>query len=157
MYSLTAAHRTLPLGTRVMVTNLVNGKAVMVRINDRGPFVEGRAIDLSYSAARQLDMIEEGLTRVRIEPVDGSPPHLLTAGGPYSVQVASFADPSNAKRLLVHLRQSYPGVHITTVRTPTATYYRVRMGTFTTREEALAVAMRLTRQGYTPLITESQQ
>jgi rare lipoprotein A len=64
---LTAAHRDLPFGTRVRVTNLENGNSVTLRINDRGPFVEGRIIDVSFEAARQLDFIEQGLTTVRVE------------------------------------------------------------------------------------------
>src|SRR5437773_7085951 len=63
-YELTAAHRSLPHGTRVMVTNLMNGRAVEVRINDRGPFVGGRVIDLSYAAARAIDMVGPGTARV---------------------------------------------------------------------------------------------
>ena len=66
-YELTAAHPTLPLGTRAMVTNLANGRSVEVRINDRGPFVGGRAIDLSYAAARVLDVVRPGTARVRID------------------------------------------------------------------------------------------
>jgi rare lipoprotein A len=67
--ALTAAHPTLPLGTRVEVTNLANGKSVQVRINDRGPFVRGRKIDLSRGAARKLGMVEPGVGRVRIKPL----------------------------------------------------------------------------------------
>jgi rare lipoprotein A (peptidoglycan hydrolase) len=67
--ALTAAHPTLPLGTRVEVTNLTNGKSAQVRINDRGPFVRGRTIDLSHGAARKLGMIEPGVSRVRIKPL----------------------------------------------------------------------------------------
>ena len=66
MHALTAAHRTLPLGTRVLVTNLANGRAVEVRINDRGPSVADRIIDLSYGAARALDAVGAGIFRVRI-------------------------------------------------------------------------------------------
>jgi peptidoglycan lytic transglycosylase len=66
MYKLTAAHRTLPLGTRVLVTNLNNGRAVEVRINDRGPSVDGRIIDLSYAAARELGGVSGGTIPVRI-------------------------------------------------------------------------------------------
>src|SRR5574337_1672731 len=66
-YELTAAHQTLPLGSRVAVTNLQNGRQVEVRINDRGPFVKGRSIDLSYGAARNLGMIGPGTVPVRIE------------------------------------------------------------------------------------------
>src|SRR5215470_1896666 len=69
-YELTAAHPSLPLGTRVMVTNLANGRAVEVRINDRGPFVDNRVIDLSYGAARVIGMIGPGTSPVRIEVLD---------------------------------------------------------------------------------------
>jgi len=69
MYDLTAAHPTLPLGSRVRVTNLRNGRTVVVRINDRGPVVEGRIIDLSYSAARVLDLKARGIQRVRLDVV----------------------------------------------------------------------------------------
>jgi len=67
--ALTAAHRTLPLGTRVKVTNLANGKSVQVRITDRGPFVRGRKIDLSRGAARKLGMTKSGVSKVRIQPL----------------------------------------------------------------------------------------
>jgi rare lipoprotein A len=67
MHDLTAAHRTLPFGARVQVTNLENGKSVVVRINDRGPNTKGRLIDLSYAAAKQLDMIGAGTAKVRIQ------------------------------------------------------------------------------------------
>ncbi len=67
MYALTAAHRTLPFGARIRVTNLANGRQVTVRINDRGPFKKGRIIDLSYQAAKQIGMIQDGVTKVRLE------------------------------------------------------------------------------------------
>lgn len=67
MYKLTAAHRVLPLGTIVRVTNLSNGRWVEVKVNDRGPFIEGRILDLSFAAALELEMVEAGTTRVMIE------------------------------------------------------------------------------------------
>lgn len=70
MHELTAAHRTLPFGTRVRVTNLENGRSVRVRINDRGPFVDGRIIDLSYGAAKKIAMVKAGVVRVRLEILD---------------------------------------------------------------------------------------
>ncbi len=70
MFDLTAAHRTLPFGTKVRVTNLKNNKSVIVRINDRGPFVKGRIIDLSYAAAEKIDLIIMGETRVKVEVLD---------------------------------------------------------------------------------------
>jgi rare lipoprotein A len=66
MYALTAAHKTLPFGTVVEVTNLENGRSLRVRINDRGPFVDGRIIDLSYAAAKRLDMVRDGVVRVKL-------------------------------------------------------------------------------------------
>ena len=74
MYALTAAHRTLPLGTHVRVTNLENGRHAVVRLTDRGPFVDGRIIDVSYTAGRALGMTGRGVVRVRLEPVDGPGP-----------------------------------------------------------------------------------
>ncbi|HZS38219.1 MAG TPA: septal ring lytic transglycosylase RlpA family protein [Polyangia bacterium] len=67
MYALTAAHRTLPMNTRVKVTNLRNGRSVVVRINDRGPYAKGRIIDVSFAAARALDMIDAGVVPARVE------------------------------------------------------------------------------------------
>jgi rare lipoprotein A len=69
MYNNTAAHRSLPLGTKVRVINLKNGKDILVYINDRGPYVRGRIIDLSYAAARSIGMIEVGIEKVRVEVV----------------------------------------------------------------------------------------
>ena len=70
MYGITAAHKELPFGTKVKVTNLNNNKNIVVRINDRGPFVKGRILDLSYGAAQKLDMIETGTAPVRIEVLE---------------------------------------------------------------------------------------
>jgi rare lipoprotein A len=67
MHALTAAHRTLPMGTLLKVTNLKNGRSVIVRVNDRGPYIWGRNIDLSVAAAKQLKMVKDGITKVRIE------------------------------------------------------------------------------------------
>src|SRR5205809_7003481 len=119
-YELTAAHPSLPLGTRVMVTNLENGRAVQVRVNDRGPFVDGRAIDLSYAAARTIGMVGPGTVRVRIEVLG---PTMVVAATPlaapaalptarpiprpprdvptdsYTVEVAALSDPDKAEHL----------------------------------------------------------
>ena len=71
MHGLTAAHKTLPFGTKVRVTNLANDRALIVRINDRGPFVPGRIIDLSKRAAERLGFLEAGKARVRVEAIEG--------------------------------------------------------------------------------------
>lgn len=107
MYAMTAAHRTLPLPTWVKVTNLRNGRSVVVKINDRGPFAHNRLIDLSYSAAKRLDMIADGTTLVEIEALDSGLPAVdapviaaasAPAGAMY-VQVGAFGDAGNAERL----------------------------------------------------------
>lgn len=82
MYAFTAAHRELPLGTFVRVTNLKNLKSVIVRINDRGPVTPGRVLDLSYSAARTLDMHQNGLQKVRIEVAEPSTAEMAMARQP---------------------------------------------------------------------------
>ncbi len=74
MYDMTAAHLTLPMGSYVRVTNLRNGRAVVVRVNDRGPIVPGRIIDLSYGAAQALQFKARGLQRVRLDLVDAAQP-----------------------------------------------------------------------------------
>jgi rare lipoprotein A len=71
MHRLTAAHPSLPLGTRLLVTNVANGRAVVVRVNDRGPYRRGRILDLSYAAARALHAVEAGVINVRVALVDG--------------------------------------------------------------------------------------
>ena len=84
MERLTAAHRTLPFNTWLEVTNLSNGKRVEVRITDRGPFINGRIIDLSLGAAREIDMIREGVVRVRIKVIAAPKNRTVTSGGPLS-------------------------------------------------------------------------
>jgi rare lipoprotein A len=74
MNAMTAAHRSLPFGTRLQVTNMKNGRSVVVRIQDRGPYISGRVLDLSYGAARALDMVESGIVRVRYAEVEMPPP-----------------------------------------------------------------------------------
>jgi rare lipoprotein A len=156
MYQLTAAHKTLPLGTAVMVTHVDNGKAVTVTINDRGPFVKGRIIDLSYAAAQALGMVEEGVARVRVEVVDKSAIPTSAPEGSFTIQLGAFIDRSNAVRLMEQLQRAYQEVSITELKTPENTYYRVRLGSFRTREEAYQLASRLAQDGYTAFITRTE-
>jgi len=153
MYELTAAHRTLPFGTWVVVTNLDNGRSVRVKINDRGPFVKGRIIDLSLAAARVLGMVGPGVIPVRIDVLpEISPPLHLPE---YSVQVGSFTQEQNAVELLHRLKPSYPYVYITRFSTANQVYFRVRIRAGD-QELALALAKRLTRQGFSVLLLEEQ-
>jgi len=128
MYSLTAAHRILPFQTRVRVTNLENGKSVQVRINDRGPFVKNRLIDLSYNAARQLDMIGQGTAKVRVEAVKVA---ANEDSARYFVQLGSFSELQNARRLLRKTKsRGYSGSRIIRVSLDGRTFYRVQAGSF---------------------------
>ena len=149
MYQLTCAHNTLPLGTIVMVTNLENGRSIELKVNDRGPFVKGRIIDLSYAAARMLDMHEQGTALVKVEVI-GSAPEMVQR---YTLQVGSFIDETNARNLADQLRKDFDNVQITTLETSTQKYHRVRVGQFDTRESAEATAEKLSRMGFKVLVT----
>jgi rare lipoprotein A len=153
MYQLTAAHKTFPLGTPVIVTHMNNGKSVQVTINDRGPFVRGRIIDLSYAAAQALEMVDEGVAKVRVEVLDTRPISTPTLEGPFTIQVGSFISQSNAISLMEELQRAYKDVYITELKTPENTYYRVRLGKFKTRDEAYRFATRLAQDGYNAYMT----
>ncbi len=150
MYALTAAHRLLPFGTRLRVTNLENDRSVVVRINDRGPFVRDRIIDLSRAAADSIGMVEHGTARVRLErlsnPVGANEPA-------YTVQVGAFSEETSARRLMEQLRASYPEVFIMTVQIDGLTYHRVRVGRTASIDAAETLARRLDREGLTTFVT----
>ena len=147
---MTAAHRTLPFGTHVMVTNLQNDRSVVVRINDRGPFVQGRIIDLSYAAARVLGIVGPGKARVRLEILGGyeASPAGRTAG--VWIQVGAFTVQENAYAIKRRLDASYRDVAVTRLQTDRATYYRVRVKA----DEGTApeLARRLAGEGYPVII-----
>lgn len=106
-HKISAAHKSLPFNTLVRVTNLVNGKTVEVRINDRGPFVEGRIIDLSMAAAKEIDMLQSGIASVGLEIVklgDGKTYHKKKAEY-YSIQIASYTVKENAETLFKSLKE----------------------------------------------------
>ena len=124
MNKLTAAHRTLPFETIVRVTNLRNGKQTQVRITDRGPFVEGRIIDLSLAAAREIDMVATGVARVRLELVNG-PKEMV---GAFTVQVGAFLQRENAVKLRQGLERRYQPVFVVEYDSPKGLFYRVRVG-----------------------------
>lgn len=151
-YDMTAAHPSLPLGTRVSVTNLQNGREVEVRINDRGPFVKSRTIDLSYAAARSLGMLGPGTVPVRIEVLGEAPVRPIPLA--YTIQVGSFQDRDNAMRLKGALAKRFDGVYVATLDGPVARYYRVRVGRFSQREEAARFADSVTPLGLSAIIVE---
>jgi rare lipoprotein A len=133
MYKMTAAHRTYPFDTMVRVTNLSNGKSAVVRITDRGPFVENRVIDLSFAAAQEIESIGAGVVRVRLEVISGAPD---PAGGYFTVQVGAFRERANAERLRERLNAAYSPIFIQPFDSPDGTFYRVRVGKITGEDEA---------------------
>jgi rare lipoprotein A len=139
MNSLVAAHRTLPFGSIVRVTNLNNGRDVQVRVIDRGPFVGDRVLDLARAAAVALDMIGTGTAPVRIELISGPNPEL----GDFTVQVGAFADPANAQMLRDRLLVRYQPIFIQEYDAPSGHFYRVRVGRVSTPEAAQQLAAQL--------------
>ncbi|MGD8536328.1 MAG: septal ring lytic transglycosylase RlpA family protein [Candidatus Aminicenantes bacterium] len=151
MHTMTAAHKTLPFGTHVRVTNLNNGKSVVVRINDRGPFVKGRIIDLSYAAAQRLGMAETGVAPVVIKVLKRFSPKKSSQR--YAVQVGSFAEKRNAKILRAKLERNYDNVYIAEHKTPSQVLYRVRIRT-RSMKAAQKIVERLHKKGHSAHILE---
>lgn len=154
MHELTAAHRTLPLDSWVHVTNLENGRSIQVRVNDRGPFVRGRIIDLSYAAAQTLGMVRQGVARVHVWPLGASPPHLARGPETYTLQVGSFADARNARLLKSRLDALIPGTYISEASVNGEPFYRVRVGSFDSREQARRAAMEVAAHGFTVILMD---
>jgi rare lipoprotein A len=140
MNTMTAAHRTLPFDTVVKVSNLSNGKEATVRINDRGPFVKDRIIDLSYLAARQIDMVGPGTARVKLEILKVAPNPF-----PLAIQVASFKDEAKAQRLQAELKGRFSPVALQEFQSAEGVFFRVLVGRFKDPQEAQA-ALRALRQ-----------
>ena len=164
MYDMTAAHKILPLGTHVKVTNKNNGAMVILRVNDRGPFVSGRIIDLSYTAAQKLGMLQPGTIPVRVEAVQVAEQTQLKGKtvwkaeavpnfqyGNFSIQIGAFQQAANALKMRLALRQSYEKVFI---QPPTARdrelerYYRVQVGAYKDLQKAQQDTDRLKQNGY---------
>ncbi|HEY9182437.1 MAG TPA: septal ring lytic transglycosylase RlpA family protein [Gammaproteobacteria bacterium] len=167
MNAMTAAHTTLPLPTWVEVTNLVNGKRVVVKVNDRGPFVDDRLIDLSYAAATQLDMVRAGTTRVEVRaiPAPGAAPRrdatvaattgILASPQPavgvagesverMFVQVGAFSQHDNAERLVARLRASgFANPTVVSEADNRRMMHRVRLGPIRDSQEFDALNARL--------------
>ncbi|MBI2956665.1 MAG: septal ring lytic transglycosylase RlpA family protein [Acidobacteria bacterium] len=141
MNKMTAAHRTLPHQTWVRVTNLENGRTTEVRINDRGPFIEGRIIDLSRAAAEAIEMLGPGTALVRLEIIRS--PSESAAAPRYTVQVGAFQVVANANRLKEQLAERYRDVFVEVYDAPDTLYYRVRVGRVASLSEAHRLAAEL--------------
>lgn len=126
MHAMTAAHRTLPLGSIVRVTNLKTNHTALVRITDRGPFVEGRILDLSYAAAKKLDVWLPGVAEVKVEVMQTPAP--LSAGGRWAVQIGSFEHQKEATELADHLSRRYQTAKVNKFVSPVGSWWvRVRV------------------------------
>jgi rare lipoprotein A len=151
MNQLTAAHRTLPFGTRLLVTNRDTSQSTEVRVNDRGPFVDGRILDVSYAAARQLGAVGAGIfpVKLRVVSLPGTRAGAPGGDGGFTVQVGSFTSRARAEAL----RDVVGGDAVITESTVAGqTLYRVRIGSFTDRAQATTTARSLTTRGFQPLI-----
>jgi rare lipoprotein A len=162
MYAKTCAHKEYPFGTRVQVTNVLNNRSAECIVNDRGPFVEGRDIDLSYAMAKEIELIGTGTGKVLLE-VNGRddsyirPVRFQTSEkiGLFAIQVGAFTEDINAIQLKVALKLKYPNVYIQEAEVNGTTYYRVRIGNYGDYKSALAVAEQLGEEGYQALLVKA--
>jgi len=156
MYAMTAAHKTLPLPSYVRVTNLKNGRTVVVRVNDRGPFHRNRLIDLSYVAAKKLGIIDSGTGLVEVVAVQPGAPRQKTAARKSAapddtqlyLQVGAFVSRHNAEQLRDRLHRRYTRLTIRSAYSPDRKLYRVRIGPLDNVEEADRLAASLAREGF---------
>ncbi|KAF0185623.1 MAG: rare lipoprotein A [Nitrospirae bacterium] len=159
MHALTCAHREYPFGTLLRVSNPLTGSEVDCIINDRGPFIAGRDLDMSYGAARRVNLIGPGVAQLSIEPIGRDLRYIKTvnysgsAAGMLTIQTGSFREEENARRLKLGLQLHYNNVYITEAVVNGQTFYRVRIGKFASRSEAQQSGSRLANEGYEALIT----
>lgn len=162
MYAFSAAHKHLPLPSYVQVTNVANGKSVVVRVNDRGPFHEGRVIDLSYAAAVRIGVWPAGVAEVEVRAIGPSGPRELpraVAVEPTDarlfLQLGAFGERTNAQRLVDEVgRAGIRGAHLQTVRVDGRRLQRVRIGPLASHQDAEALASRVRQLGLaTPRVT----
>jgi rare lipoprotein A len=126
MHAMTAAHRTLPLGSIVRVTNLKTGHTALVRITDRGPFIPGRVLDLSLAAARKVDVYQPGVAEVKVEVMQTPAP--LETGGKWAVQIGGFPDEDEAVKVADHLTRRYRTAKVLRFNSPAGDWWvRVRV------------------------------
>jgi rare lipoprotein A len=161
MYAMTAAHKTLPLGTNVKVTNLRNGRTVILRVNDRGPFVSGRIIDLSCRAAQELGSANPGLAPVRVEAVQVASAQVIAGNtywkvdpvpsfryGLFFVQIGSFRDQNNANRLKEKMQNGYGTIQVLPFSDRDGYRYRVQVGSYSDLFMAQEEMKRLRNSGF---------
>jgi rare lipoprotein A len=169
MFGYTAAHRILPFNTQIRVKNPANNREIMVRINDRGPFLKDRVLDLSYTGAKELGLLGPGTAWIEIEALG-----ILEEGeengqkitrlvqqvdfqqGDFSVQIGAFKDRQNALRLQERLRTEYPQVEVSETNRLGETFFRVRLTHCTRLQEALGLQKQLEGKGFTQALVVAQ-
>ena len=151
-YGLSAAHRTLPFGSMIRVTNLENNRNTSVRVNDRGPFIKSRVIDLSYGAARELGFVANGTAQVVIECLDELPGTM-----PFTVHAAQYVEEENARLLKERLSAKFEIISILPGETNLGTLYHVEVGVYATEEKAELVAGRVAQEGLEPVVIRKSQ
>jgi len=143
MYGYSAAHKTIPLGSTVRVTHLGNGRSIVVPVNDRGPFVGERIIDLSYGAARHLGMVKEGIAKVRVEVLQVS----RTSTARYTLQFGAFTERRNAVTVAQRIQALGYTPIIEEATAQGRRFYRVRHGAFDSLDQAGKIANSLNSRG----------
>jgi rare lipoprotein A len=161
MHGFTAAHRSLPFGTRLRVMNPQTGKSSLVTVTDRGPFVRGRHLDLSYGAAKEIGLVGDGVGRVKVQVLDrdmryqkrvAEGPMTVAGGSSFSIQFGAFQDLDNAARLKRALELETKNVTITQATVDGVLYHRVRLGPFASRDDAVLRARAFAEEGYETVI-----
>jgi rare lipoprotein A len=161
MNAMTAAHKTLPLGTHVKVTNLKDGRSCILRVNDRGPFVAGRIIDLSHRGAQEIGVAQKGTAQVRVEAVQVATEQHVGQNtywkvdplpslryGKFNIQIGAFRDQANASRLRSDMAMRYTGVYIIPILCDDGYFYRVQLGTYNDLYAARTELDNLKSQGF---------
>lgn len=147
MHERTAAHRTLPFGATVRVTNLENFKSIQVRITNRGPFVKSRVLELSYGAAKELGFTAQGTALVKIESTEA-----VFDRPRYTVQAAAFTEEESARMLKDRLAKKFELVYLVQSETNVARLHFVRVGSYASEERAEQTAAKLTLEGLEPVV-----
>lgn len=160
MFDMTAAHKTLPMNTWVSVQNLENDRKIVVRINDRGPFVTGRVIDLSYTGAKEIGIADPGTAKVKVTALGEAVSYSAETkkpdafrpldyySGNFTVQVGAFQIKTNAEQYRDNLAKKYTNAHIVVYTDNRGTFYRVRVGKFTNLKDAERFGEKILSEGF---------
>ncbi len=162
MYAHTCAHREYPFGTKLKVTHLSNSRAAECTVNDRGPFIAGRDIDLSYAVAKEIGVVGPGTSRVLLEVTGRDSSYVrkvkvqaVGRKGLFAIQAGSFAENVNAVRLKAALSLKYDNVYIEDALVKGTLYHRVRLGVYKSFAHAFSAAEQLGQEGYQPIIVKA--